>query len=99
MSDPVSPRTIDLCRTRRPLRATGTQSCRAQSGQNIVEVGAIAGFDHHLKESRLGWQIGKRPLVRYFNNVGPRLGKQGGNRRQLTWPVNDVDGKLGQPSL
>src|SRR6185312_6356901 len=77
----------------------GVQSGSTQLGENIIEMGSIAGFDHQLEQGRLGRQVGKSPLVGNLDDVGPRLGQQGGNRSQLPRPVDDVERQLRQPSL
>lgn len=37
--------------------------------------------------------------MRHFDNVRARLRQQVANQRQLTGPIDDVDGQLGQPSF
>src|SRR5947199_7535713 len=67
---------IAALRQRRPtLLAADVQSGCTQFGQDVFEMRAVARFDDELEQGRLGWQIGKGPLMRDFDDIGAGLGQ------------------------
>src|ERR1700676_1838718 len=62
-------------------------------------MGSVPGLDDDLEVYRLGRQIGKNALMRYFDDVGAGLTQDGDDVAELAGSIHDVESQLRQPAF